>query len=196
MRNWTLIRITALAATALLVPAGAVLAGPATISGSLGADTLVGTDGPDRIVGLAGNDEVHAKKGGDRVRAGHGADTVYAGRGADRVFGNGGDDELRGGPGRDRLLAQAGVDVLYGGLGNDDLWAQARPDVKGQVGEPSDTLNGGPVNDRFHVRDGEADRVTCGPGFDRVLADHVDITAADCERVRRAAPHPRADDRG
>jgi hypothetical protein len=46
------------------------------------------------------------------------------------------------------------------------------------------------------VRDGEPDRVTCGPGFDRVLADQVDVTAADCERVRRAEPRPDGDDRG
>ena len=50
-------------------------------------------------------------------------------------------------------------------------------------GEPADTVNGGRGHDRIYVRDGEPDRVTCGPGNDRVMADYRDDVAKDCERV-------------
>ena len=45
----------------------------------------------------------------------------------------------------------------------------AHEDVERKAGEPADTLNGEDGNDRFHVRDGEADTVDCGAGFDMVL---------------------------
>jgi hypothetical protein len=35
------------------------------------------------------------------------------------------------------------------------------------------------------ARDGEVDRISCGPGRDRVIADPQDIVASDCEVVRR-----------
>jgi hypothetical protein len=54
-------------------------------------------------------------------------------------------------------------------------------------------LNGGPGNDTFRTRDGQPDKVDCGPGFDVVFADFkdiiVDATVASpkgsCERVVR-----------
>ena len=61
--------------------------------------------------------------------------------------------------------------------------------------QTGDTLNGGNGNDRFHVRDGEADKITCGPGHDVVLADQWDVVITDatttnatgsCEKVVRA----------
>ena len=57
-------------------------------------------------------------------------------------------------------------------------------------------MNGGAGHDRIHVRDGEADTVTCGGGFDYVRADHKDVVAADCEQVQRRNRHnKRWDDR-
>jgi hypothetical protein len=49
----------------------------------------------------------------------------------------------------------------------------------------------------FRTRDGEVDRVTCGPGNDRALLDNVDVitdaTASNpngsCEIVQRRQPH-------
>ena len=104
------------------------------------------------------------------------------------------DDTLNGGPGRDLIFAQRGVDTVYGGGGNDDLWALARRDVTHEAGEPADTVDGGAGNDRIHVRDGEADTVTCGAGFDVVRADFKDKVATDCERVRRNVAARRTDD--
>src|SRR3712207_9547987 len=49
-----------------------------------------------------------------------------------------------------------------------------------------DRLSGGDGNDVFLVQNVPAakDIVTCGGGFDRVLADRKDLVSADCERVR------------
>jgi hypothetical protein len=74
---------------------------------------------------------------------------------------------------------------VSGGPGNDNLFARARDGA-------SDTVNGDANDDRIHVRDGTRDVVTCGLGFDRVRADFQDEVAADCERVQRRVPAPRA----
>ena len=71
------------------------------------------------------------------------------------------------------------------------------------VDQVGDTLDGGNGDDTFRTRDGEVDRITCGPGNDRALLDHVDVivdaTAAtpngSCERVQRKAPR-RGESRG
>ena len=44
---------------------------------------------------------------------------------------------------------------------------------------------GGAGNDIIGARDGAVDRISCGPGRDRVLADPQDVVARDCERVAR-----------
>jgi Ca2+-binding RTX toxin-like protein len=96
------------------------------------------------------------------------------------------------------MFANRGVDVHNGGEGNDRLWALARRDRLAPDGT-GDTLNGGPGNDTFRTRDGQPDKVDCGPGQDRVFADHkdivVDATAANangsCERVVRRGPRRR-----
>src|SRR5204863_9140216 len=86
-------------------------------------------------------------------------------------------------------------DVSSGGDGNDVLWALARGDVAPGPGvdQVGDTLDGGNGDDTFRTRDGEVDRITCGPGNDRALLDNVDVitdaTAAapngSCETVDR-----------
>jgi hypothetical protein len=100
------------------------------------------------------------------------------------------------------IYANLGADVDSGGDGNDVLWALARGDVHpgpgGAVDQVGDTLDGGNANDVFRTRDGEVDRITCGPGRDVALLDRVDVitdaTAASpkgsCERVIRRAPRP------
>ena len=114
------------------------------------------------------------------------------------MSGGPGDDVQHGGAGNDRIFANLGQDTTYGEDGNDDLWALARGDVAPGPGvdQVGDTLDGGPGNDRFHTRDGEVDRITCGDGVDIALLDQVDVitdaTAANpkgsCERVVRRAP--------
>jgi len=134
---------------------------------------------------------------------GSGNDASYGENGNDRMAGGTGNDLQIGGAGDDTIFANLGQDVTQGGDGNDDLWALARGDVTpgagGAVDQVGDTLDGGNGNDTFHTRDGEVDRITCGPGVDTALLDQIDVitdaTAANpngsCERVVRKAPKPR-----
>jgi Ca2+-binding RTX toxin-like protein len=101
--------------------------------------------------------------------------TAHATQHADRLIGTRGRDLLSGLGGADTILGLAGNDLLDGGAGNDTL-----------VGGPGrDTLLGRSGNDVLSVRDGQRDRVSCGPGRDRVLADRSDVVARDCEHVVR-----------
>jgi Ca2+-binding RTX toxin-like protein len=198
----------ALASLALL---GASAAIAATILGTDNPDNLTGTPRADVVDARAGNDTVNARAGRDRVfgglgddtlnggfgrdrvRGGDGNDTVNGNRGRDLMSGGKGDDTQHGGPGADLIFANRGADTTVGDNGNDVLWALAKADVA-FPGDPSgDKLDGGDGNDRFRVRDGEIDQVTCGDGFDRVLADQFDLitdaTPSDptgsCEVVTR-----------
>jgi Ca2+-binding RTX toxin-like protein len=87
-------------------------------------------------------------------------------------------DTLVGTEGRDRILGLAGNDWLRG-LGGHDV-------LDGGLGK--DTVSGGPGNDIVFVRDGVRDRVFCGAGNDRVVADDLDRVQADCEKVLRPPP--------
>jgi Ca2+-binding RTX toxin-like protein len=89
--------------------------------------------------------------------------------GRDVLRGTSADDSICGLRGSDRLFGRGGDDVLDGGLGQDSLY-------------------GGAGNDRLLARDGERDRVDCGPGYDTVLADPLDRVARNCENVQRQAP--------
>ena len=103
---------------------------------------------------------------------------------------------LLGGTGADNLTSGAGGDEITGGEGNDSVAGGAGDDViSGDQG--ADSLDGGDGADRIVSRDGEADKVTCGPGVDTVDADGVDAVAGDCENLTRtatAAPAVTADD--
>jgi Ca2+-binding RTX toxin-like protein len=68
-----------------------------------------------------------------------------------------GDKSLVGDSGNDVVLGGRSSDSILGGPGND--WVA-------------------PLNDPAY-----ADVLTCGSGFDRVLADSKDVVAADCEKV-------------
>jgi Ca2+-binding RTX toxin-like protein len=100
---------------------------------------------------------------------------VRATQHADRLVGTRGPDTLRGLGGGDTILGLAGNDVLDGGSGNDTI-----------VGGPGhDLLLGGRGSDVLSARDGQRDRIRCGPGRDRVIADRLDLVARDCELVVR-----------
>src|SRR6478672_928682 len=196
-------RKAAVAATAALalVPASAYAAtiqgGPSSerlrgtqaadwLNGGVGNDNISGDANNtgdrtsfDRIFGAAGDDTLHGGDSRDRIFGGSGNDTSYGENGNDRMAGGAGNDLQIGGPGDDTIFANLGQDVTQGGDGNDDLWALARGDVTpgpgGAVDQAGDTLDGGGGNDTFHTRDGEVDRITCGPGVDTALLDRVDV---------------------
>jgi predicted metalloprotease len=87
-------------------------------------------------------------------------------------------DVLRGTASADELRGHAGDDVIRGGAEGDLLVG----------GSGRDVFGGGNGNDRIFARDSEVDRVTCGPGRDRVVADAQDRVAEDCEVVVRSRP--------
>ena len=82
------------------------------------------------------------------------------------VTGTSRSERLPGSDGDDFVCAGAGDDAVVGFDGRDRLFAGAGMDY-------------------VHSQDGGFDVVGCGPGPDEVLADRVDLVAADCERVRR-----------
>jgi hypothetical protein len=100
-------------------------------------------------------------------RGGAGDDVLRGGAGPDVLVGRAGDDELRGRGGDDRLRGGRGADLLDGGPGRD-------------------LVDAGSGDDVVRVRDGKPDRVVCGPGRDRVVADRADRLAPGCEVLRRA----------
>jgi Ca2+-binding RTX toxin-like protein len=159
---------------ALVMASGVALA--VTKIGTNGPDTLRGTNGDDNLLGKGGNDNLFGKRGSDNLLGGPGRDNVLGG---DEGNGSGGDSNLVGGSGNDRVAGGLGSDNIEGAEGNDIL-------IDGTLREFSeDNLSGGAGNDVIPAINSPAfgDLVTCGSGFDRVLADRKDIVASDCERV-------------
>ena len=80
-----------------------------------------------------------------------------------------------------RGTSGTGTDRMLGGGGGDEI-------VDGEIDEASkdDVLSGADGNDILVADNVPAvrDIVSCGGGFDRVLADRKDVVADDCERVR------------
>jgi hypothetical protein len=169
------ILLLAVMAATLVVASGVALA--VNKVGTNGPDTLRGTNGDDNLVGLGGNDDLFGLGGRDNLLGGEGKDWVLGGN--ERGRPGGGDKNLAGGPGNDVVFGGKGSDKVVGDAGNDYL-------IDGPTREFSlDRLSGGDGNDVFLVENVPAvkDIVTCGGGFDRVLADTEDVVAPDCERV-------------
>jgi hypothetical protein len=152
---------------------------------------LSGTDKRDNLNGFDGDDEIRGLAGSDFILGGAGNDVIYAGPGDDEgkgkyfdrnVMGNRGDDVLYGGDGNDTLGSNMGQDVgddvYYGGDGNDDL--VGRP--FGVKAEGEDVYYGGDGNDWFYAHDGQRDRLYCGKGKDRYIADKIDYVDSSCEK--------------
>ena len=93
----------------------------------------------------------------------------------DRLAGTSAGDRIRGRAGNDRLNGKAGDDCVSGGRGRDRV----------NGGKGSDKLSGGGSADRITAKDGERDRIKCGPGRDKVVADPKDRISKGCERVKR-----------
>jgi Ca2+-binding RTX toxin-like protein len=169
------ILLLATMALTLLVASGVALA--VNKIGTNGPDTLRGTNGADTLVGLGGNDELYALSGRDTLLGGLGKDVVLGGN-ENRAFG-----------GDKKLAAGSGNDVVAGGNGSDNVVGEAGNDLMadGEVehDQSKDILSGGAGNDAIIVVNSPAfeDIVTCGSGFDRLIADRRDVVAPDCERV-------------
>ncbi len=156
-------------------------------SGVAWAVNKVGTNGPDTLRGANRDDNLSGKGGNDVLFSLNGRDNLLGGPGRDVVLGenesfnsSGGDKNLEGGSGNDIVVGGRGSDKVLGDPGNDFL-------VDGPTREFSlDKLSGGDGNDVFLVENVPAvkDFVTCGGGFDRVLADRKDVVAPDCEKVQ------------
>jgi hypothetical protein len=143
------------------------LAGIEDVFGSTGDDVLIGSNADNFLAGGSGDDLVQGLGGALDILAGAtDADTLsYAG-----------------------ATGPVAVDLddmspqNTGGAGTDQLF-----EFENVVGGPfADTLRGGIQANRFEVRDGAADDVTCRGSGDTVIADvaGVDTIAADCENRR------------
>jgi hypothetical protein len=152
---------------------------------------LSGTDKPDKLNGFDGDDEIRGLAGPDFIVGGAGDDVIYAGPGDDKgkgkyydrnVMGNRGDDVLYGGAGNDKLGSDigqdVGEDVYYGGDGNDVLVGLPF----GVKGEGEDVYYGGDGNDWFYAHDGQRDKLYCGKGKDRYIAEKIDYVDSSCEK--------------
>jgi Ca2+-binding RTX toxin-like protein len=102
---------------------------------------------------------------------------------------------LLGGPGSDVLRTGPGKHEVRGDEGNDDVTTGTGDDVvDGGLGH--DILRSGEGDDEVRAADGLLDRIDCGPGRDRVIADTLDDAAIDCEIVERRAVVPPPDGGG
>lgn len=192
-----------------------------TLIGDVGGDALAGGDGADRLAGGTGDDELDGGGGGDELSGGEGIDTVrYVDRGTlvqVTIDGVANDGEVAvSEDGRTRIEEGArvaeGDDVdatnerVTATRRDDTITGDAQPNaLEGASGEDflvggggADTLSGGGASDGILARDGSRDRVTCGPGYDYVLADSRDLvgTRAACEYVddgSRLSPRARRD---
>jgi hypothetical protein len=144
--------------------------------GGRGNDRLFGQSGNDELLGGLGNDLMVGQAGSDRIVGSRGRDRINGGRGNDRLFGESSPDRINAGSGKDRVRGGSGNDVIRGDSGNDRLI--------GDTGR--DRIFGGVGNDLILAVDGQRDRIRCGVGVDRVVADRIDrVDRASCERVRR-----------
>jgi Ca2+-binding RTX toxin-like protein len=183
--------LTMMAAT-LVVASGVALA--VNKIGTNGPDTLKGTNAADKLLGKGANDVLFSLAGRDNLLGEEGKDWVLGGN-DQRAFA--GDKNLLGGPGNDGVLGGKDSDNVTGNSGNDVVNGDPSPDnILGGEGNDylldgerrggaTDTLIGGEGNDVLDLINKPANRdvVTCGGGFDRVLADRADVVAPDCEKV-------------
>jgi hypothetical protein len=169
-------------------------AGDDQIDGGSGDDTLAGGEGDDVFDGAGtGADAIDGGPGFDKVdysAAGARVEVFLDGLandgrrapapegdnliGIERVIGTplsdvlAGEADLVGGDGDDFIFGSSQGDDLEGGRGRDQLTGGPNP------GQPSG-------NDRINSRDGVADVILCGDGFDVLESDLADPQSSDCE---------------
>ncbi len=187
-RAWMIAAATALCVPGLvLVAGGPATAGvtatcdgePATIIGTVDADTLVGTPAADVIVGLGAKDTITGLAGNDLICGGRGVDTIDAGAGDDTVYG-GADgravyiegDFVEGGPGDDELHGGLAPDESGGVQANEDVvvYDNAARGIHIDLDEPMVTGQGTDTIDGFYSVFGSehADTITAGAETDVV----------------------------
>jgi Ca2+-binding RTX toxin-like protein len=144
--------------------------------GSFMTGPVVGGDGDDGLYTQDGDaDDVRCGPGSDVARIDL-EDTVTGCEVIEhRISGDNGDDTLTGTPYNDIFDGYGGDDVLIGLDGDDTFYP----------GDGEDTIAGGAGDDWIGAWSevADADTITCGPGFDTVGADALDVVAADCENV-------------
>lgn len=116
-----------------------------------------------------------------------------------RLIGTDQADTLTGFDYDDRIEGGAGDDVIVGGYGNDTIIpGPGRDTVNADTATACNFFECRPPqgNDAIDARDGEVDTITCGVGEDQVLADPVDVVAADCETVQRSGSSSGPDGKG
>jgi Ca2+-binding RTX toxin-like protein len=165
-----------LVALGVLLVSGVALA--ATVNCAPLAFRCTGTDGNDTINGTVRTDDIYARRGDDVVRSYGAQDFIEDGAGDDKVYGGAGNDIFA-------LLDQnAGNDRYYGGDDHDTVWGGPGRDVVFGGNGPDFIVVGGVGVSG----DGPRDRVSCGPGKDRVIFTSgrfggvKDVVAADCEK--------------
>lgn len=151
-----------------------------TSSGTSAADVLNGTPENDIISGLGGNDIISGLGASDRLYGDDGSDVLYGARETDDLALPDGNELIVGGAGNDTISGDLGADEIRGGLDNDTITSGPDANV--------DTVYGQDGNDTIDTVDEPAskDLVYCGVGTnDAVVADDLDVVAADCETVDR-----------
>ena len=183
--------LVAVVASCLVMASGVALA--VNKVGTNGHDVLRGTDGEDNLLGKGGQDDLFGRGGSDNLVGGAGKDNVLGGderpAGGDKnLDGGSGNDFVGGGRGSDNMAGEGGNDLVFGARGADNLAGGSGTDflLDGERrGGPEDALSGGDGSDFLGPFNAPASRdlVSCGTGFDRVLADRKDAVAKDCEKV-------------
>src|SRR5215211_4519999 len=137
-------------------------------SGMALAATKIGTNGPDFLRGTNGDDSLIGKGGNDKLFAWGGNDNLLGETGKDWLFG--GTDRGKTSGGKKNMVGERGNDLLIDGY---------------ELNPKKDTLSSGDGNDALWVwnRPAGRDVVSCGRGFDLVLADRDDLLSPDCEKV-------------
>jgi hypothetical protein len=196
---------------------------PATISGGEGNDAISGGAQNDTIDGGPGDDDLDGSSGDDSLRGGDGDDILRPNTGRDAITGDEGIDTVvyglrvaptftldalpnDGDAGENDLIGADvenvsaaasgdGLTTIVGDGGPNRLTVMGgRGDITG--GDGADILEGGPLDDVIHARDGSPDTVLCNGGTDTVEADTLDSVSPSCEIVLRAAvPGGAFDDR-
>ena len=96
------------------------------------------------------------------------------------LYGGDGDDTIRGLGGSDEISHGYGDDVVYGGDGDDHVWPDSGNDV----------IYGGDGNDDLDSHDDGGDKLYCGAGRDKYIADKNDYVDSSCETNSGAGAEP------
>jgi Ca2+-binding RTX toxin-like protein len=172
----------------------------AIVDGGTGSDTLTGGAGNDFLYGGSGDDHLHGSAGFDSLWPQGGNDQLDGGDGFDMahyddywtpvtVTLNGVADDGAAGE-----RQNADTEGVHGGNAADTLTGNKQANIiAGLAGD--DVIDGGPGADHLYGEDGDdtfwaldhqgLDSISCGDGYDTVLADRRDSVSDDCESVSR-----------